>query len=104
MNAWEVISRHVVWNPGFTIQFQDWETVLRKLLRRLQVLRKCSEDENKLIQKVSTNGNFSVKSFYSFSESNGGVSFLSKVVWGSWAPLKVGFFFFLLGRLFRKGS
>ena len=61
------------------------------------MLRKCSEDENKLIQKVSMNGNFLAKSFYSFSESNIGVSFLSKVVWGSWAPLKVGFFFFYLG-------
>ena len=25
VNAWEVVGRQVVWNPGFTRQFQDGE-------------------------------------------------------------------------------
>ena len=75
MNVWEVVSGQVVWNPGFTRQFQDWELHnIEELLRRLQVLGKCSEDEDKLIWKVSNAGNFLVKSIYSSLASNG-VSF-----------------------------
>ena len=40
-----------------------------------------------------------MKSFYSSSKSDEGVSFPSKVLWAaSWAALKVGGFFFLFKR------
>ena len=89
-----------MWNSGFVRQCQDWELHnFGELLRKLQVLGECSEDEDKLIWKVIKSGNFSVKSFYSFLESDGRVSFPSKVVWGFWTPVKVVFFFFLGGCL-----
>ena len=53
---------------------------------------KCSEDEDKLIWKASKGDNFSVNHSFSTLESDGGVSFHSKVVWSSQALLKVGFF------------
>lgn len=41
--------------------FQDWELhKIEELFRRLQVLRKCTEDEDKLLWKVSKSGNFLV--------------------------------------------
>ncbi|RVW92264.1 Pyrroline-5-carboxylate reductase [Vitis vinifera] len=74
-------GRQVVWNSGFMRQCQDWELHnFGELLRKLQVLGECSEDEDKLIWKVIKSGNFSVKSFYSFLESDGRVSFPSKVL------------------------
>ncbi|RVW54392.1 hypothetical protein CK203_068349 [Vitis vinifera] len=70
----------VVWNLGFKRQFQDWELdSIEELLRRLQVFGKCSEDEEKLIWKASKGDNFSVNHSFSTLESDGGVSFHSKV-------------------------
>lgn len=46
-----------------------------------------------MVWKASKSGEFSMKSFYSTLELENEVLAPSKLVWGSWAPSKVGFFF-----------
>ena len=68
-------------------QFQDWELHIIEELLRLHALGKYSEDDDKLIWQISKSGKFLVKYLYSYLESDEGISFLSKLVRGSWVPL-----------------
>lgn len=54
-----------------------------------------------MVWKASKSGEFSMKSFYSTLELENEVLAPSKLVWGSWAPSKVGFFFH--GKQLREG-
>ena len=62
-------------------------------MRSYFALGKCSEDDDELIWKINKSGKLLMKSFCSSLESNkGSISFPSKLVWGPWVPLEVGFF------------
>ena len=48
--------------------------------------------EDSLVWKDSKEGNFSVKSFYTFLKLEGERDFSMKVIWNSWIPTKMKFF------------
>ena len=81
------------WNPIFTRLNNDWEMEeVEAFSRRLhgQVLRR--DDEDVMSWRVSKNGFFTVKSFYSSLVPCISREFPSSLVWNPWVPKRVSFF------------
>lgn len=61
-------------------------------LTRIQKHPMKQNGEDSLVWKDSKEGNFSVKSFYTFLKLEGERDFSMKVIWNSWIPTKMKFF------------
>ncbi|RVX16551.1 hypothetical protein CK203_005906 [Vitis vinifera] len=74
-------------------KFHDWELeVVGDFLTRIQKHPMKQNGEDSLVWKDSKEGNFSVKSFYTFLKLEGERDFSMKVIWNSWIPTKMKFF------------
>ena len=67
---------------------------MERFLLSLQERSVCREQKDKVIWTGSKNGKFSIKALYSTLETESTMPFLVSVIWNSWVPSKVGFFFF----------
>ena len=61
----------------------------------------CRDWEDKVIWTRSKNGKFSIKALYLTLETGSTMPFPASVIWNSWVPLKMGFFW--LGGFLGKG-
>ena len=79
--------------PRFIRQFNDWELEeVDALFRRLHSYSIGSGTFDTVVWLETKDGDFSVRSFYSFLASRRVEPFLYHTMWISWAPVRVSFF------------
>ena len=102
-DAWEQAEFRGCWNSRFVRNFQDWElSCVEALLLWLHSKSVSREVDNKVVWMATKGGQFSVKSFYDGMVMRSSNSFLARLIWNSWAPIKVNFF--CLGNKFERDS
>ena len=82
------------WFPKFSRHFNDWEVdEVVSLFLVIQDKRILSSQEDLMLLKESSVGNFSVKYLYKVLDGSRVVAFPHQFIWNHWVPNKVGFFF-----------
>ena len=79
------------WNPCFSRNFHDWEMDAdQNFILKLNKFGRIRCEEDKMVWKASKSG--ALYEVYDALEAKGEVTSPSKIIWGSWAPIKVSFF------------
>ena len=82
------------WTLHFTRHFNDWELdIIETFFSMLRGNLVRRDDNNKVVWKDDKKGLLSVKSFYEVLDVGRLVIFPKNIIWNSWIPSKVNFFF-----------
>ena len=80
--------------PCFSSPFNDWEVEeVQRFLQVIQVKRVHPNQEDLMLLKETKDGRFSMKRFYGVLDHSVAVLFSHSIIWNSWIPTKVGFFY-----------
>ncbi|RVW36213.1 hypothetical protein CK203_095779 [Vitis vinifera] len=79
--------RMATWNPCFSRNFHDWEMDAdQNFILKLNKFGRIRCEEDKMVWKASKSG--ALYEVYDALEAKGEVTSPSKIIWGSWAPIK----------------
>ena len=91
--VWDSSSEEGGWNPWFSRPFNDWEVnLVERFLSTIQGKRVFVDSEDRMLWKMTKNGEFSVKSLYGALRTRNATPFPWNIIWSPCVPSKVGFF------------